>query len=65
MQTLEYKVVFKEGPHEPQQTASFNGAAAAYAKAVQIETDGGVAVVVRAVKGEPLDSTNPITLRDF
>ena len=54
MNTVEFVVTFKEGNLEPQQTRSFKVKEAAYAFAISIENDGGIAVVTQQYKQEPV-----------
>lgn len=46
MRTVEYKVGFKNAPGDLQETLTFKAPEAAYAFAIKIETNGGVAVVM-------------------
>lgn len=54
MQTIEYKVAYKRGVNELPETATFNGSHAAYAFALNIEVNGGVAIVAPIPKEQPL-----------
>lgn len=63
MQTMEYIVTFKQEAGEKQQKTTFTHPAAAYAFAVSIESEGGIAIVTPQIKSTPHDSTNPIDLK--
>lgn len=52
MRTREYKVGFKHSPQDLQETMTYRTAEAAYAFALSIEINGGVAVVMPGYKGE-------------
>lgn len=52
IQTRVYKVGFKHAPNDLQETLAFNTAEAAYAFAITVETNGGVAVVMPGYKDE-------------
>lgn len=62
IRTRIYKVGFKHAPNDLQETLDFNTAEAAYAFAITVETNGGVAVVMPGFKDEtahrPLDPTS-------
>ena len=52
MQTREYTVGFKYEPNAMQETLKFTVPEAAYAFALKVETEGGIAVVVPGYKDE-------------
>jgi len=59
MRTLEFTVTFKENPQEPQQTRQFKIPEAAYAFAITIENDGGIAVVTQGYKQDIVPPNRP------
>lgn len=62
IRTRMYKVGFKHAPNDLQETLDFNTAEAAYAFAITVETNGGVAVVMPGFKDEvvqrPIDPSS-------
>lgn len=63
IRTREFKVGFKHAPNDLQETISFKSPEAAYAFALSVEIDGGVAVVMPGYKDE--DTARPLPPIDF
>lgn len=52
--TIVFRVTFKYEPSAIQESTTFSSEAAAYALAITVEKDGGVAVVTTEYKDEPI-----------
>jgi len=60
METIEYKVAYKQGVDEPPEELLFNGSHAAYAFALNVERNGGVAIVAPVAKKQALSPVKPL-----
>lgn len=58
MKTILYKVTYKTEPNRPQHHQEFHHEQAALAFAFSIEVDGGVAVLTKVEKIDPLARSN-------
>ena len=54
MRTIQFEVAYKTEPDMPRHTQLFNTEAAAVAFMYHIETTGGISVMQRVVKDEPI-----------
>lgn len=65
IQTIEFIVTYKTDKNTPQHTMPFRSEPAAWAFAFKVETEGGVSMVTRHIKEEPLSGRRPLTFDDL
>lgn len=65
VQTIEFIVTYKTDKNTPQHTMPFRNQAAAMAFAFKVEVEGGVSMITRRIKEEPLSGRPPLTFDEF